>query len=650
MTFLQLALYPSVKKYLQQYAFPVSFAASLLLFTILTWYCGLARLPVQLGLVPFLLLFGYHLYRRDYAWSELKKEWRWELIFLVFFFLMLTLRFVNPTISYAEKFMDHAFLASIMSSPVVPPLDPWFAGGTMNVYYYLGYWIFGCLGIVSGVPSDIAFNLSLPTVLGVAAVTVYAIGTLLLDRFRWLPLLIFFLPNPSLFYQILTGSSVSSALWNSTRTITNTINEYPLFSFTWGDLHAHVISIFNQVLLIFLLIYLYKFWDSLESRGRWLICGLAALSLGSMPLINTWDVLIYAPITVLVAALIIMRIRKHGQGIGTWGPLAAIPPLAIMIYLPFYLVLQTSTGGIAIVRTPSDPFQFLLVNGWFIAVFLLFLHKEIRARPYLLLVAVPFALAGYIAAAIAVIPLVYFLAKKERTIPDILAIFGLAILVIVELFYLKDNMGDTYFRMNTVFKCYVPAWIILGISSFAMAGAWLARPGRIPVMPAKKSAALAILVVGFLFVVPFLAPLDLNYGGRTLDGLAYLDSSHPGDAGGVAYLRNLTGNEILVEAVGGDYTYYSRISSFTGIPAIVGEPFHEDMWRGDTTGWYSSRPADVRSIYENPDQTVALMKKYNATLLYVGDTERDSYNVSLPSAGLELVYSGQGTNIYRRTA
>jgi uncharacterized membrane protein len=156
-----------------------------------------------------------------------------------------------------------------------------------------------------------------------------------------------------------------------------------------------------------------------------------------------------------------------------------------------------------------------------------------------------------------------------------------------------------------------------------------------------------VLVIGFLFVVPFIVPLDLNYGGRTLDGLAYLDSSHPGDAGGVAYLRNLTGDEIIVEAVGGDYTYYSRISSFTGIPAILGEPFHEDMWRGDTTGWYSTRPADVRSIYENPDQTVALMKKYNATLLYVGDEEKATYNVSLPSTGLERVYSGQGTDIYR---
>ena len=74
---------------------------------------------------------------------------------------MLDIRFVNPTISYAEKFMDHGFLASVIRNPVVPPLDPWFSGGTLNVYYYLGYWMLGALAIVSGVPSNIAFNLSL---------------------------------------------------------------------------------------------------------------------------------------------------------------------------------------------------------------------------------------------------------------------------------------------------------------------------------------------------------------------------------------------------------------------------------------------------------------------------------------------------------
>jgi len=597
--------------------------------------------------VPFILLFVYHIYKRDYAWSELKKEWHWELVFLIFFFLMLTVRFVNPTISYAEKFMDHGFLASVMLNPIVPPLDPWFAGGVLDVYYYLGYWMFGCLGIVSGVPSNVVFNLSLPTVLGVAAVTVYAIGTLMLDRFRWLPLLIFIIPNPSFFYQFILGKGLNSVLWDSTRTITNTINEYPLFSFTWGDLHAHVISIFNQTFLIFLLLYLYKNWGLLESKSKWIACSLAAISLGSMPLINTWDVLIYAPVTVIFAALIIMRERKQHREISSWCPLLAIPPVAIVIYLPFYLMLKTSTGGIGLVNTPSDPFQFLLVNGWFIAIFLLLLLKDIRERPYLLFIAVPFILAGYTAAAIAAIPLVYFVAKKEHNLPEILAILGLLLLIIVELFYLKDNMGETYFRMNTVFKCYLPAWIMLGTSAFAMVSLWLARPGRVPVMPAKKSAILATLVIGILFVTPFLVPLDLNYGSRSLDGLAYLDTSHPGDAGGVAYLRSLSGDERIVEAEGGDYTYYSRISSFTGIPAIIGQPFHEYMWRGDTTGWYSSRLADIRSIYQNPDKTVPLMKKYNATLLYVGDLERDRYYVNLPDDGLEMIYSDNGTDIYR---
>jgi len=646
-SFLQFSIYPALKKCLKEYAFPASFAASLLLFTFLTWYCGLARIPVQLALVPFFLLLAYHVYKREYSFEAVKKEWRWELVFLVFFFLMLAVRYVNPTISYAEKFMDHGFLASVMRDPVVPPLDPWFAGGSLDVYYYLGYWMFGCLGIVSGVPSNIAFNLALPTVLGVAAVTVYAIGTLLLDRFRWLPLIIFFIPNPSFFYQIALGKGLNAVIWDSTRTITNTINEYPLFSFTWGDLHAHVISIFNQVFLIFILLYLYKNWEALSSRDKGILCGFAALSLGSMPLINTWDVLIYAPVLVIFAGLIILRCRKAGKGISSWGHLIVIPPLAILAYLPFYLMLKTSTGGIAVVKTPSDPFQFLLANGWFIAIFLLLLIRDIRERPYLLLVAIPFVLAGYVAAAIAAIPLVYFLAKKEHTLPDILAILGLLLLIIVELFYLKDNMGDTYFRMNTVFKCYLPAWIILGISAFSLAGIRLAQSGRIPVLPSRKCAALTIIVIAALFILPFAIPLDLNYGSRSLDGLEYLAASHPGDAGGVAYLRNLTGNEILVEAEGGDYTYYSRVSSFTGIPAIIGEPFHEFMWRGDTTGWYSSRLADIKTIYEDPDQTVPLMKKYNATLLYVGESEREKYTVDLPQAGLVPVYSDSDTVIYR---
>ena len=158
---------------------------------------------------------------------------------------------------------------------------------------------------------------------------------------------------------------------------------------------------------------------------------------------------------------------------------------------------------------------------------------------------------------------------------------------------------------------------------------------------------IGVVVITALFMLPFAISYNAGYGTGTLDGLAYISSAHPGDAGAIAYLRSLPGDERLVEAEQGDYSYYSRVSSFTGIPAIIGMPFHEFMWRGDTTGWYNSRIADIRSIYESPDQTVTLMKKYNTTLLYVGDSERERYNVSLPTTGLEKIYSAEGTEIYR---
>ncbi len=564
---------------------------------------------------------------------------------------MLDVRFVNPTISYAEKFMDHAFLASVMRTPVVPPLDPWFAGGSLNVYYYLGYWMFGCLGIVTGVPSAIVFNLALPTIFGMAAVSMYAIGSLVLDRYRWLPLFVLFIPNPSFFFQIIQGKAWSTILWDSTRTISNTINEYPLFSFLWGDVHAHVISLFNQIFLIFLLLFSYKRWESFGVWDKCLLGICTAISLGSMPLINTWDVLIYAPLTVLVGSLIVRRnwntLDKNSSIIF----LITVPVLAVLSYLPFYLQLLTHTGGMGVVFTPSNPVEFLLVNGWFIGIIILFLRKDITRRPSLLLIALPFFLTGYIAGAIAMIPAAYLAARiifrNDVDFPSILALFGFGILIFCELFYLRDNMGDTFFRMNTVFKTYLPAWLMLGTASFIIAGKWLSENRRIPLISARHRAIIMVIVVSTLFILPQVIPVNQNYGTETLDGLAYLNDSHPGDAAAVSYLQTLTGNEIVVEAEGGDYTYYSRISSFTGIPGIIGMPFHEFMWRGDDTGWFSTRLNDIKLIYEEPEKTIMLMKKYHATLLYVGDTERERYEVIIPTSGLEKIYSARGTEIYR---
>ena len=656
---LQLAVWPALRLVLKEFAFPASFPASLLLFTLVSWYCGLLYIPAWIAFVPFAVLLFWFAYKGCYHRDAFSGQGKWVLVFLVFFFFMLELRFINPSISFAEKFMDHAFLASVMREPIIPPADPWFLGGTLDVYYYLGYWMFGALGIVSGVPSNIVFNLALPTVLANAAVGMYALGHLLSNRLHWLPLLTFLVVNPSLIWQAILGKSPGSILWDSTRTIPDTIHEYPAFSFVWGDVHAHVVSIFNQVFLLFLLVYALKNWKGMAPNHRLILSCLCALSLGSMPLINTWDVLLYAPVTVLFGLLIWYENKGERDSSGKsrennpvrriagspFAFLLLVPILSFLVYLPYYLQLNTGgIQGIGIVHTPSPVSAFLLVHGLFLLIFLAYLSRDIIRMPLLLLIPVPFILAGYAAAGIAALPLAYFLAKKRSDPAELLAICGLVVIILCDFFYLKDNMGEVYYRMNTVFKFYLPAWILMASSGFAMLARMLERPvAGLRITRGMKTGAL-LIVVAVLLAAPLAIPLEYSYRSATLDGLSWLDTAHPGDAQAVTFLRSLEGRYGLVEAEGGDYTYYSRISSSTGIPAIIGMPFHEYMWRAD--GWYGERVNDVRLIYEDPAQTVTLMKKYNATLLYVGDTERERYTVKADEAGLPLLYNQSGVQIY----
>jgi YYY domain-containing protein len=321
-----------------------------------------------------------------------------------------------------------------------------------------------------------------------------------------------------------------------------------------------------------------------------------------------------------------------------------IPVLSVILYLPYYMMLTSpGIGGIFLVTSPSAPLEFLLVHGLFLGVLYVVLRRDIFTRPYLAVLALPFLLTGYVSAAIAAVPLIFLLGKREQRLSYLLAALGLAIIVLCEIVYLKDNMGEVYFRMNTVFKCYLPAWILLGSGVSLMVGEWWTARGRELHLPGR---AIAVIAVGILLVTPLFLHLDFGFGGMTLDGLGYVETRHPEDAAALPFLRTLPASEILVEAEGGDYTYYSRISSFTGVPSVIGMPFHEYMWRGDTAR-VMERVADVREIYENSARTVPLMQKYNATVLYVGPAENEQYRVSLPVQGLQVIYDQHGVQVYR---
>jgi YYY domain-containing protein len=654
---LQLSLLPVLRRTLGPCAHGAAWPAAILAFTFASWYCGLARLPIPVALVPFLAAIGYGLYRGWYTRDLVREGLPWDLLILVCFVFMLGIRSANPTITYGERFMEHGFLASVMRTPIVPPPDPWFAGGTLTVYYYLGYWMLGALGIVTGIPSTIVFNLASPTIFAFSAATLLAIGTLLLDRFRWLPLIILLLPNPSFFALAATGATMASVLWDSTRTIPNTITEFPLFTFLWGDIHPHFLGMFVQLLLILLVAIALLRWRALGREGRLVVILLSALCLGTMPPMNTWDVLFYAPLVLAAGALLWYRRRHavpswhgiHGIPDAPWAYLVLVPVLAVLVYLPYYPMMESAgVEGAGIVPLPTAPLQFLLVNGFLLALVIIPLLPDVRKRPLLLGAPLTVALAGYPAAACAILPLVYLAARRRFEPAEVCAIFGLILITVCEFLFLKDHMGPVYYRMNTVFKFYFAAWLLLGIAGTVMAGRLIAARVQKEFVPVRlRTPLIAVVAVAFV-LAPLVIPTSFWWQSeRTLDGLAYLDTYNPDEAAAVQYLRSLQKNPGIIEAVKDDFGYTSRISSFTGIPTILGWPFHEILWRGDRGGWFGIRTGDVKAIYEDPDRTVSLMRKYNISLLYVGPEEERIYQVHQPAPGLTEVFAQGQVRIYQ---
>ncbi len=648
--FCQITIYPYLKPALGTISYGLAYPIGILLLTIGSWYLGLAGLPVQLVLILFALLGGVAFYKRQYERADLKSMVRWDMIFLSAFALLLIVRWFSPgIISSGEKFMDAAFLGSIMLDPTVTPFDPWFAGETLNIYYYLGYWMMGVLGILALGTSTVVFNLMLPTVFALAAVSAYEIGVLLLKRHQWVPMLVLIIPNAALIWYAFTGSGAIDAWWASTRVIGEgtTINEYPLFSFLWGDPHAHLLACFNQLVFICLLAVMITRWQYLKGWGKYLLICLLSLSLDTMPAMNSWDVIIYAGAYLVVAFMVWWKFDRHQ--FRKLLPFVLVPVLSILSYAPFLYQMLTTGGssieGFFLVTTPSPIIEFLGVYLFFLVIFVIYGISVLKKYPWLIVLPIILGLVGYASLGVALFCIILFLAKKEWLPEIIFGVIGLAILVFLEMFYLKDYMGDTYYRMNTVFKFGFCAWFFLGISSLLILGNWFRnRFSTVNPRKAWDAACVVFICLAGIFVV---GGINLGYPGGTLDGEAWLAVSHPADYQGIEYLQGIADPSIIVvEAAGTSYTYGSRVSAMTGLSTIIGWTGHEVGWRSGI-GDVSTRMADVRAIYEDPTKTISLMKKYGATYLFVGEVEQEMYTINLPLEDLVNVFSSDSVDIYQ---
>jgi YYY domain-containing protein len=245
--------------------------------------------------------------------------------------------------------------------------------------------------------------------------------------------------------------------------------------------------------------------------------------------------------------------------------------------------------------------------------------------------------------------------------PDAFALLmiGLALVLVlsVEFFYLRDLFGT---RMNTVFKFYYQAWILLALAA-AYGLSRISVRSTPSVLKGSAWAVTAVLVIGGLFYTVAAIPskADNFQGQPTLDGLAYMQRYNPADYAAIEWIRtHVPPTAVVVEATGGSYSPEGagRVSMATGNPTLLGWDFHEMQWRGTAYDELAAgRPDALTQIYRTarPEELPALLDKWGVDYVYVGALEREKYKVSdatLARFDLDLtrVYDNDGVVIFAR--
>ncbi|TAK71499.1 MAG: hypothetical protein EPO22_01205, partial [Dehalococcoidia bacterium] len=250
-----------------------------------------------------------------------------------------------------------------------------------------------------------------------------------------------------------------------------------------------------------------------------------------------------------------------------------------------------------------------------------------------------------------------------------LALAATALLLILgtEFFYVGDVFNS---RMNTVFKLYYQAWLLLAIAAgFALyyaTSSWRALvPGETAYRGVWLAGAAVVLAGAALYplggTANRLRPYN-NEGTRAtnsgaLQGLHFNSNYAADDLPAIAWLNDRAQgqHDVIAEAVGNDYTAAARISAATGMPTVLGWKGHEDQWRSKNCKPCAGRFEDVNTLYKTSDAAAmnTIIKKYGVTLIYVGPLETSSYG---GSGGLQkfkdlpVAYQQGAVTIYRVTS
>ncbi|MCC6315925.1 MAG: glycosyltransferase family 39 protein, partial [Thermomicrobiales bacterium] len=315
-----------------------------------------------------------------------------ELAFWAVFALFLLFRFINPDswhpIWGGEKPMEFAHLNAMLRTAHFPPYDPWFSDGVLNYYYY-GLYLVAFLLKLTGIPSEIGFNLAQPTVIALLASALFSTAAAIAGGGQR-PRRGIVAGIAAVLFGVLVGNLTTAAAllsparepfasflawtWAGSRAIDNAITEFPFFTGLYADLHAHVVALPITVLAIALCFALAlgdRSHDpptsaaSLRRDPATLArFGLLALTLGTLSATNAWDVPTYAAVAVAALWMASARVSPFRTRLLIFaGAAPALAALAYGLFVPFHRHFVALFGALAPVRDPTDPRQWLLHLG-----------------------------------------------------------------------------------------------------------------------------------------------------------------------------------------------------------------------------------------------------------------------------------------------
>lgn len=510
-----------------------------------------------------------------------------ELIFASVFFYFIFLRFLNPSIFDAEKFMDMAFMNSILKSPTLPPNDPFFANEKLDCYYYFGHVLGAAIILISLSPPEVGYNIVLSAIAAYSALLVYGI----FEKDRKIALF-------AVFFVLFAGNAYSFIdfirrpleidflyYWNSTRVVSGTINEFPYFSFIHADLHAHVFAIPVKIFLISLLL-----------RKSYPLLTPALFAIFAT---NSWDY------PVMLALAIFFSFLQKDKKI-LFSSIISIP-----VVFAYYLFMNLPKTELVFQAGKSDPLQFLGYS----ATLLILAYAVCEKR--FAIYSIPFAIPTFFLSPILpiLIPLAVSSALEARK-----NLAAILILLSTFCFAIPDFIAIDS-RVNTVFKFYLTAWLLMSIGNLMKFKAENARFLRYLV--------LVLFVIGIVY--PIVAtPLRYHTAELTLDGMSF--TKLYGEYEAIQWLKEREGVIIEEGCTHGSlcgYQYGGRVAVFSGNPAVIAWTGHEYQWRRNYT-LIAERAMDVRDFYSSMDcnKMVAIVKKYNVSYVFLGYEERRIFSIN----------------------